>query len=99
MAPIPRDIRSIVAPVAPATTRSVKLSSMTLKVSGWIRKSASTKHTTLPRASRAPPFRTAPMALVSTDATRAPRDRARAAVPSVEALSDTMTSIASAPPR
>jgi hypothetical protein len=97
-APIPRDILLIVTPVAPKITSSVSVRSRTLKVSGWMRESASTKATTSPQAILAPPFRAAAIRLNSTVATRQPRSRAISAVRSVDALSATMTSILSAPP-
>ena len=54
---------------------------------------------TRPVAIAAPPLRTAPIRRVSTRATRHPAACASAAVPSVEALSETTTSTAPAPPR
>ncbi|OFV89030.1 MAG: hypothetical protein A2V74_00690 [Acidobacteria bacterium RBG_16_70_10] len=96
----PADQRSSDTPVAPATTQPPsRASSIALKVSGWIRVSASTKASIAPLALRAPPLRTAPMTRFSTVTTRHPLPRAIAAVESVETLSATMTSTASRPAR
>jgi hypothetical protein len=67
VARMPRDGLSIVVPVVPPTAVGSSMhSSITLKVSGWMRKSASTKQRISPRAARAPPLRTAAITRFST---------------------------------